>query len=605
MYRSLVIPSPELTPHSRTHVGPPVTRDRSPQQPPIWAPQQGGTTVAISGTSASFAAAGALAGTHVGRTLSPQRVKRNILSASPLRATASPLRALRGSPVSMPTDKRSQQDPTLAPDTTCRGVDVVRDADGTGHGGVTSTPPPAGVAADFQHTIDRLRSDNAACQARLDILVEANRQRKYVMRPSDHTHDGDVHWSDMNRFGSSEWGNVESSEGSMKPLGLPRPLPDSCSASSQDIFKLRNDLDNSQAHASTVDKAISSLRRELHSVREQLLLQSTETQQLVQELRQDVDALRSGGGTGGHSSERSCGRSVRHGGLSPVVRQESAASPGIGDMQVQELRSELLDLRGALRTVDAECRRIAATSAAGPPSWSSDGRRRVATGEASLQPLHEELYGLRLDVQRLEQETAPLVRSIGALWAEVANFRAEMPDPSQAWAYVPPAAAGSLEHACASAPLSTTTSIGIGISHQRPVASPRNATLGCSAGFHLQPHLSSSRQTSLQDADPRAALLQGAHSLEHQELVFEAGCYSALGTSRSHMPVARMMSAEDEEASRKMLSKQPVVGHSTLDSTSAQEDLLRALQAVQEMQDHDVPLMRCGLLSSDIDSCRD
>jgi len=261
---------------------------------------------------------------------------------------------------------------------------------------------------------------------------------------------------------------------------------------------------------------------------------------------------------------------------------------------MQELRSELLDLRGALRTVDAECRRIAATSAAaGPPSWPSDGRRRKATEDSSLQPLHEELHGLRLDVQRLEQETGPLARSVGALWAEVENFRAG----------VPPVAASD-----GSAPLSTTASIGMGILQQRSVVTPRNVGLGGSVGFHVQPHLASSRQILLQDADPRAVLVQGAQSLEHQPLFSEGSCYSIPGTSRSHMAVVDATGAEDDEASRKivaMLPKQPVVEHSTLDSTLAREDLMRALQAVQEMQDHDMPLLRCGLLSSDSDSCRE
>jgi len=526
-----------------------------------------------------------------------------MLSASPLRTTAaSPLRGLRGSPAGVPTDKRLQQEPTMTLNATCRGIEVGRDGDGGGHIGTASTPPP-GVAADFQQTIDRLRSDNAACQARLDVLVEANRQRKYVMPASDYKREGD-HLSDMIRFGSSEWSNIESNEGLMKPLGMSRPLPENgCAASTQDLFfKLRTDLDNSQAHASSLDKAVGGLRRELHSVREQLLLQSSQTQRFVQDLRRDVDALRNGGSIVGHLSARSCGQSVRHGGLSPVVGRESASSPGIGDLQLQELRSELLDLRGALRTVDAECRRIAATSAAGPPSWPSDGRRRIATEDSILQPLQQELHGLRLDMQRLEQETAPLARSVGALWAEVENFRAGVPDPSQACTHAQLAASGT-------APLSTITSVGIGVPQQRTLVSPRNAALGCSAGFHLlPPHLSSSGQMLLQDADPRIALLQGPHSLEHQALYFEKGCYSAPGTGRSNMAVAAMTAAEDEEACRKMvamLPKQPVVEHSTLDSTMAREDLLRALQAVQEMQDHDMPLLRCGLLSSDSDSCRE
>lgn len=71
-----------------------------------------------------------------------------------------------------------------------------------------------------------------------------------------------------------------------------------------------------------MDKAIGNLRRELHSVREQLLLQSTQTGRLLQDLRRDVDALRNGGSTGGHLSARSCGQSVRHGGMSPVVVDE-------------------------------------------------------------------------------------------------------------------------------------------------------------------------------------------------------------------------------------------------------------------------------------------
>jgi len=243
---------------------------------------------------------------------------------------------------------------------------------------------------------------------------------------------------------------------------------------------------------------------------------------------------------------------------------------------------------------------MAATSA-GPPSWPSDGRHRISTEDSILQPLHQELQGLRLDVQRLEHETAPLARSVGALWAEVENFRAGVPDPSQAWTHAPLAATGT-------APLSSSTSIGVGVSQQRMVVSPRNAALGCSAGFHLQSHLSSSGQMLLQDADPRIALLQGPNSLENQALFVEKGCYTAPGTGRSQLAVAAMTVADEEEASRKMLAvlpKQPVVEHSTLDSTLAREDLLRALQAVQEMQDHDMPLLRCGLLSSDSDSCRE
>lgn len=343
---------------------------------------------------------------------------------------------------------------------------------------------------DFQQTIDRLRSDNVVCQTRLDVLVEANKQRRHVP-PADLKRETDVHESSHSEL--PRRGNTESHEGylvtsTLAQVRAPSPGPGTVpDGNLQEVLaRLRSDFDNSQVHASAADAALHRLWREFNTMKDQIFLQSLQTQTLVEDLRRDVDSLRSSN----HSKMSSDFREVNSG--AEGFEQSSATIPSswsaAGAREVQELRSEIVDLKEALQTMGLECRRTA------PASVCIEAQQRAAC-DPGLQHLQAEVQGLRAEVQRLDRESAPLMRSISALWIEVESFKVA------------------------------------------------NGILGPTLGKGML------ERTTL----PMA---------ESQETLAEPGFPKVLAVPRL-----------------------PVVEHSTLDSTEAREDLLRALQVVREMQE--------------------